>query len=232
MLGPFILLRPLHLPFWCVDPPPRSDVLSQISKRQFLGEGGFGLVYRARFRFLDIDVAVKVVGARSHAAAAADSSAHKLLQSIQESATMMGCGEDARAHIVRVFGVCIDPRQSFIVMELMKQSLMEKLHIHYQYEEVSPLPPPPPNWQVRRWALQVAQALLYLSHGMADQVIVHRDIKARNVLLDEKDHAFLSDFGLALVNPHSGEYTSPFPANDSHSLLLVCLFLPLLLLSS
>ncbi len=50
-----------------------------------------------------------------------------------------------------------------------------------------------PEADVRRWALQVAEALAY-AHGNG---VIHRDIKPANVLIDDDGNARVTDFGLA-----------------------------------
>jgi serine/threonine protein kinase len=55
------------------------------------------------------------------------------------------------------------------------------------------------TWEARlRIAKGVARGLAYLHHDY-DTPIVHRDIKSRNVLLDDELEAHISDFGLAKV---------------------------------
>ena len=55
---------------------------------------------------------------------------------------------------------------------------------------------PPLQWRVRkRIALGAAKGLAYL-HDHCDPKIIHRDIKAANILLDEDFEAVVGDFGL------------------------------------
>ncbi|KAL2492536.1 L-type lectin-domain containing receptor kinase S.1 [Abeliophyllum distichum] len=58
------------------------------------------------------------------------------------------------------------------------------------------------DWEGRRRILaDVAEGLNYLHHGW-DQVVVHRDIKSSNVLLDSDMRGRLGDFGLAKLYMH------------------------------
>jgi brassinosteroid insensitive 1-associated receptor kinase 1 len=56
---------------------------------------------------------------------------------------------------------------------------------------------PPLEWQMRKnIALGSARGLAYL-HDHCDPKIIHRDVKAANILLDEEFEAVVGDFGLA-----------------------------------
>jgi serine/threonine protein kinase len=53
------------------------------------------------------------------------------------------------------------------------------------------------HWSKRMWiALGAARGLLYL-HEQCNPKIIHRDVKAANILLDESFEAIVGDFGLA-----------------------------------
>jgi serine/threonine protein kinase len=57
------------------------------------------------------------------------------------------------------------------------------------------------NWPLRfNICLGVARGLFYL-HEIAQPRIIHRDIKASNILLDKDLQARIADFGLALLFP-------------------------------
>jgi serine/threonine protein kinase len=64
------------------------------------------------------------------------------------------------------------------------------------------------NWPVRfNICLGVAQGLHYL-HTYAQPRVIHRDIKASNILLDTNYHPKIADFGLALLFPDEKTHIS------------------------
>ncbi|KAK8563757.1 hypothetical protein V6N13_006010 [Hibiscus sabdariffa] len=66
-------------------------------------------------------------------------------------------------------------------------------------------PSPTLNWKQRFKVIQgVASGLFYLHQGW-EQVVIHRDIKASNILLDDKLNGRLGDFGLARLYDHETE---------------------------
>ncbi|XP_020264801.1 probable LRR receptor-like serine/threonine-protein kinase At4g30520 isoform X2 [Asparagus officinalis] len=67
---------------------------------------------------------------------------------------------------------------------------------------------PPLDWTTRkRIALGTARGLLYL-HEQCDPKIIHRDVKAANVLLDETHEAVVGDFGLAKLLDHDDSHVT------------------------
>ena len=61
---------------------------------------------------------------------------------------------------------------------------------------------PPLDWVTRkRISLGAARGLLYL-HEQCDPKIIHRDVKAANILLDDCCEAIVGDFGLAKLLDH------------------------------
>ncbi|KAK7396343.1 hypothetical protein VNO78_17273 [Psophocarpus tetragonolobus] len=64
------------------------------------------------------------------------------------------------------------------------------------------------SWPIRqKIALGTARGLAYLHYG-AQPSIIHRDIKASNILLDHKFEAKVADFGLAKFNPEGMTHMS------------------------
>lgn len=62
------------------------------------------------------------------------------------------------------------------------------------------------SWPVRKKILlEVARGLHYL-HALAHPKIIHRDIKASNILLTRNYEAKIADFGLALLFPGEESY--------------------------
>ncbi|EXB56902.1 Cysteine-rich receptor-like protein kinase 10 [Morus notabilis] len=72
------------------------------------------------------------------------------------------------------------------------------------------------DWATRfRIVMGVARGLLYL-HEEAPERIIHRDIKASNILLDEKLNPKISDFGLARLFPGDDTHVNTFRISGTH----------------
>lgn len=87
----------------------------------------------------------------------------------------------------------------FLLLVFNKQQNRDGLYNNSVYYIFLERPPaePPLDWQTRRRiALGSARGLSYL-HDHCDPKIIHRDVKAANILLDEDFEAVVGDFGLA-----------------------------------
>uniref|UniRef100_A0A0D9X9Q0 non-specific serine/threonine protein kinase n=1 Tax=Leersia perrieri TaxID=77586 RepID=A0A0D9X9Q0_9ORYZ len=96
-------------------------------------------------------------------------------------------------NIVPLIGYCYKKGQLLLVYEYMPNGSLD------QHLFSSPPAPPPPSlgWDLRYSILSgVASALHYL-HDEYDQKVIHRDLKASNIMLDAAFSARLGDFGLA-----------------------------------
>ncbi len=139
-----------------------------------IGAGGMGVVYRAHDESLDRDVALKVLPADSFQ----DETARARLLREARTASQLN-----HPHICTIHEVGEADGHAFIAMELVEGNpLSMKL-----------LSGPLPAAEVVRLGLQLAEALAH-AH---DRGIVHRDLKAANVVITPEGRAKVLDFGLA-----------------------------------
>lgn len=155
--------------------------LGQYELRELLGVGGMGAVYRAYQSSLDRDVAVKVLSALL---AAQSGYSERFIREAKTAAAL------EHAHIVPVYDYgTTDDKISYVVMRLLTGgSLSDRLQA--VTDGNSALPPLDETARILR---QLADALDY-AHQKG---VIHRDIKASNVMFNEQNSAFLVDFGIA-----------------------------------
>ena len=140
-----------------------------------LGRGGMALVYRARERALDREVAIKVLPSFM----AMDEA---FVERFQHEARTAGQLE--HPGIVPIYRVGNQGKVIYFVMKLLRgQSLAMVMRDRYR------LGVP----EIRRVLIETASALGYA----ARRGVVHRDIKPDNILLDDEGRCVLTDFGIA-----------------------------------
>ncbi|KAK9727202.1 hypothetical protein RND81_05G265100 [Saponaria officinalis] len=150
--------------------------------KEVLGIGGFGKVYKGMIPSTNADVAVKKV---SH------SSDHGMKEFVTEIACM---GRLRHRNLVQLLGYCRRKGELFLVYDYMLNGSLDK----YLYNNEKPNL----SWSERFKIIKgLASALVYL-HEEWEQVVVHRDVKPSNVLLDANMNARLGDFGLARLYDH------------------------------
>lgn len=143
-----------------------------------IGKGGFGTVYKARFKD-GLVAAVKRM--------------NKIAQQDEFCKEMELLGRLHHRHLVTLIGFCAEQHERFLVYEYMENGSLKE---HLQAPIKTPL-----NWRIRiQIAIDVAAAMEYL-HFYCDPPLCHRDIKSSNILLDENFVAKVSDFGLAHAAP-------------------------------
>lgn len=82
------------------------------------------------------------------------------------------------------------------------------LEFFFYHPSISILGKPPLDWMTRkRISLGAARGLLYL-HEQCDPKIIHRDVKAANILLDDYCEAIVGDFGLAKLLDHRDSHVT------------------------
>jgi eukaryotic-like serine/threonine-protein kinase len=139
-----------------------------------IGRGGMGIVYRAHQISLDRTVAIKMI--RSGELADEDS-----IRRFQAEAAAAACLE--HPHIVGIHEVGQCEGQYYFSMEYVSGVSLADLCRR------GPLPPK----QAARYVQQIAAAM-DAAHRSG---VLHRDLKPSNVLVDDRDQARVTDFGLA-----------------------------------
>lgn len=154
----------------------------------FLGEGGFGKVYKGRLEKINQAVAIKQLDRNG---------AQGIREFVVEVITL---GLADHPNLVKLIGYCVDGDQRLLVYEYMPLGSLE-CHLHDLRPRRKGL-----DWNTRmKIAAGAARGLEYL-HDKMKPPVIYRDIKCSNILLGEDYHAKLSDFGLAKVGP-SGDKT-------------------------
>jgi predicted Ser/Thr protein kinase len=147
-----------------------------------LGRGGYSVVYLARDRELDADVALKLLVPPPAAARVARERMRREVQAVRGL---------SHANIVAVYDFLEDGPWSFIVMEYVRGP-----DLQVRVGERGPLD----GETAVRLGRDVAAALgAAHRHG-----ILHRDVKPQNILLDPDGRARLTDFGSAKLDGQLG----------------------------
>ncbi|KAG9151480.1 hypothetical protein Leryth_015085 [Lithospermum erythrorhizon] len=174
---------------WEFDVGPHRYSYGELKKatrgfrdKELLGFGGFGKVYKGTLPNTKTQVAVKRIN---------NESKQGLHEFISEIATI---GRLRHRNLVQLLGWCRKRVDLLLVYEFMPNGSLDK----YLFDE----PKVMLTWEQRFKIIKdVATGLLYL-HEEWDQAVIHRDIKAGNVLLDSEMNGKLGDFGLAKLYEH------------------------------
>ncbi|KAF0908332.1 hypothetical protein E2562_024746 [Oryza meyeriana var. granulata] len=151
-----------------------------------LGVGGFGRVYKGVLPNSNVEVAIKRVS-------------HDSSQGVKEFvAEVVSLGRLQHCNLVRLLGYCRRKGELMLVYDYMSNGSLDK-YLHGQDNK------PTLSWAQRFQIIRdIASSLLYL-HEEWEKVVIHRDIKASNVLLDKEMNARLGDFGLARLYDHGDD---------------------------
>ncbi|KAK4743093.1 hypothetical protein SAY87_001094 [Trapa incisa] len=177
---------------WELDVGPHRFPYRELKKatqgfreKELLGFGGFGRVYRGTLLNSNTRVAVKRILNRSK-------------QGLQEFVTEINIiGRLRHRNLVQLLGWCRRRNDLLLVYEFMSNGSLDK----YLFDEPKRIL----SWEERFKIIKgVASVLLYL-HEEGEQSVIHRDIKAANVLLDDDLNGKLGDFGLAKLYEHGAD---------------------------
>ncbi|KAK7313164.1 hypothetical protein VNO77_37639 [Canavalia gladiata] len=154
-----------------------------------IGEGGFGPVYKGVLSDGDV-IAVKQLSSKSK-------------QGNREFVNEIGMISALQhPNLVKLYGCCIEGNQLLLVYEYMENNSLARALFGQQEQKLHL------DWPTRmKICVGIARGLAYL-HEESRLKIVHRDIKATNVLLDKDLTAKISDFGLAKLDEEENTHIS------------------------
>ncbi|KAE8689978.1 metal tolerance protein C2 [Hibiscus syriacus] len=145
-----------------------------------LGSGGFGTVYKGILR--KQEVAVKRILKNTR---------HGKQDFIAEVTTISNLHHK---NLVKLFGWCYESNELLLVYEFLPNGSLDRYIFRNQIRTDTDTTL---DWETRHNIIcGVAKALDYLHNGCEKRVI-HRDVKASNIMLDSEFNARLGDFGLA-----------------------------------
>uniref|UniRef100_A0ACD5WE21 Uncharacterized protein n=1 Tax=Avena sativa TaxID=4498 RepID=A0ACD5WE21_AVESA len=152
------------------------------SDTMVLGKGGFGKVYKGVLQTSKQIVAIKRVSPES-------------MQGMKEFiAEITILGQLRHRNLVQLLGYSRHKNELLLVYDYMPNGSLDRV-LHGQDRQVL-------DWVYRLNIIKgIASGLFYL-HEDWEKVVIHRDIKTSNVLLDCEMKARLSDFGLARLHNH------------------------------
>lgn len=149
-----------------------------------IGDGSFGLVYKARLNSGAV-VAVKKLSPDA-------------FQGLREfRAEMETLGKIHHPNIVRILGFCATGVDRVLIYEFIEKGSLDQWLYDTSSSELEEEPRPPLTWNTRVNIIRgVANGLAFMHHKL-ETPIIHRDIKASNILLDADFEVHIADFGLA-----------------------------------
>uniref|UniRef100_A0A0D3EUU4 non-specific serine/threonine protein kinase n=1 Tax=Oryza barthii TaxID=65489 RepID=A0A0D3EUU4_9ORYZ len=164
------------------------DATDRFAANNKIGEGGFGPVYLGRLEDGQ-EVAVKRLSRRSVQGVVEFKNEVKLIAKLQHR------------NLVRLLGCCIDDNERVLVYEYMHNKSLDTFIFDEGNRKLL-------SWNKRfEIILGIARGLLYL-HEDSRFRIIHRDLKASNVLLDRNMVPKVSDFGIARM--FEGDQTTAY----------------------
>ncbi|KAL7211287.1 hypothetical protein ACSBR2_014212 [Camellia fascicularis] len=160
------------------------------SNERILGRGGFGKVYKGCLADGSLVAVKRLKDERT------------LGGELQFQTEIEMIGLAVHPNLLRLRGFCMTPTERLLVYPYMVNGSVASC--------LRERPPskPPLDWPTRkRISLGSARGLSYL-HDHCDPKIIHCDVKAANILLDEEFEAVVGDFGLAKLMDYKGTHVT------------------------
>ncbi|CAK9150420.1 unnamed protein product [Ilex paraguariensis] len=174
---------------WELDCPHRfryrdlNTATKGFKDSELIGVGGFGKVYKGVLPNTGAEIAVKKISNNS-------------VQGIREfAAEIESLGRLRHKHLVNLQGWCKRKNDLLLVYDYIPNGSLASILFSTKKNFVL-------SWEHRFNIVKgIAAGLLYL-HEEWEQVVIHRDVKSSNVLIDADMNGRLGDFGLARLYDH------------------------------
>ncbi|KAG0501923.1 hypothetical protein HPP92_001995 [Vanilla planifolia] len=165
------------------------DATGDFNSSNRIGEGGFGIVYKGTLKDGTV-VAIKVLSNQS------TQGAKQFLTEITAISNII------HQNLVKLYGCCMEGNHRILVYNYLKNNSLAQTLLGANHRNIKF------SWRTRsKICIGIARGLVFLHEDMHPHVL-HRDIKASNILLDKDLIPKISDFGLARLLPSNATHIS------------------------